>query len=348
MEGCWSHRFSVGARRAALAAAALAACVSVGAAAPAYAGSADSTGGELLVDVLGDGAGFGHTTEEPWLTVDRLVPGSVEQRDLVLWNTTSQSASVHLQAVNVVDHENDCIRPERQVPTEGCETDGGELSSWLALEMAESGADAAGAPATEAFTLAELADSPAELPSTIGPGEKLPVTLRMTFLPGSGNDTMTDSVEFDTRITASHEGIDPQVLGIEATRGAGALVVGGPTVFGGPLDGSTVAGRPGQGGRASGHGGHAAPVGDPAGSVGDRSRGWPGGRRQASPPNRTHAARGLRLLELRGASAGLVGGRAHDVPAAAVGVRHRLQLGGDAELGEDAADLAAHCRQRDV
>ena len=237
------HRFSSRPRRAIAVAAALAVSGSLVAAASPTRAKDGNPAGELLIDVAGDGVGFGHTTEEPWLDVHQLAPGSVEQRDLVLWNTTSQPAALHLQAVDVVDHENDCIRPEQQVPTERCEADGGELSSWVVLEIAPH--DGFGATAaTEVPTLADLATSPAALPTTIGPGEKLPLTLKMTFLPGAGNDTMTDSVEFDTRITASHEGTEPEVLGIEETRdGDSSLTVVGATVATTSPKGLSVLGR---------------------------------------------------------------------------------------------------------
>jgi hypothetical protein len=156
-------------------------------------------GGQLLVDVEGDGLGFVRESDEPWIDVDDLAPGSVVTRDLVLWNTSSGPATLDLQVTDLVDDENGCIRPERQVATEGCEADGGELSRWLTLDLFERGsANGAGAP-----LLADLT-SGRRLPLTIGPDEKLPLTLRLEFSPASVNDTMTDTVEFDTVVTAVH------------------------------------------------------------------------------------------------------------------------------------------------
>ena len=177
--------------------------------------------GELLIDVAGDGAGFVHATDQPWLDVERLAPGSVETREVVLWNTTSFPAALHLSAMDLVDHENSCIRPEQQVAGEECDADGGELSRWLTLEATPSGAEST-QTAPDAPTLRELAETAHQVPTTIGPGEKLPLTLRLRFSPESGNDTMTDSVEFNTAITASHEGTEPAVLGIEESLGGPA------------------------------------------------------------------------------------------------------------------------------
>src|SRR6478672_6119974 len=95
----------------------------------AAAGGSQAAGGdELLVDLAGDGQGFVQVTDEPWLDVDHLAPGTVRTRDLVLWNTTDQQVDLHLQVTDLEDDENGCIGPERRVAGEDCDADGGELS----------------------------------------------------------------------------------------------------------------------------------------------------------------------------------------------------------------------------
>jgi hypothetical protein len=186
-------------------------------------------GGQLLVDLEGDGQGFVRESDEPWLHVEDLAPGSVVTRDLVLWNTSSGAATLDLQVTDLVDDENGCIRPERQVATEGCEGDGGELSRWLTLELVERGAS--GSPG--ATVLADLT-SGRRLDLTIGPDEKLPLTLRLEFSPESVNDTMTDTVEFATVVTAAHA----EITTSSVTRTSGPLGDGPMAVSG---RGSTAA-----------------------------------------------------------------------------------------------------------
>ena len=208
------------------------------------AGGAQAAGGdELLIDLADDGRGFVQVTDEPWLDVDRLAPGSVRTRDLVLWNTTDQAMDLHLQVTGLRDDENGCIDPERRVAGEECDTDGGELSSWLTLELVP-GADpeAPAAGVVPPPSLVELAAAPQQVPTTIGAGERLAFTLRLVFRPESVNDTMTDLVDFGLRLTASHVGLPPQVLGKEESRPVDPMTVLGPRISSGG-DAAGVLGR---------------------------------------------------------------------------------------------------------
>jgi hypothetical protein len=191
----------------------------------AAAGPSHAAGGsELLVDLAGDGEGFVHTTDEPWLDVDDLAPGSVRTRDLVVWNRTDRPADLRLLVTDLVDDENGCIRPELRVPGEECDVDGGELSSWLTLDLVAPDVGASGQR-----TLADLAADPAGLtPMTVGAGEQLPLTLRLGFLEESGNDTMTDQVGFDLRLDAAMAAAPPEVLGEEERLGGSTLA--GPRI----------------------------------------------------------------------------------------------------------------------
>jgi hypothetical protein len=207
--------------------------VTATAAVAAAAGGAQAAGGgELLIDLADDDRGFVRVTDEPWLEVDDLAPGSVRTRDVVLWNTTDQPMDLHLQVTRLEDDENGCVDPERQVAGEECGVDGGELSSWLTVELvprAEAGTGPA-AGSTTAASLVELAEAPQQVPATIRAGEELALVLRLRFLPESVNDTMTDQVGFDLRLTASHGGRPPAVLGVEGFRHAGPMSVLGPTI----------------------------------------------------------------------------------------------------------------------
>ncbi len=163
--------------------------------------------GGLLVDVVGDGTGFGRHTSAPWLGMDRLAPGAVETRDIVLWNTSTEPIALSLQTLDLVDVENGCLEPELRVSGEECEDDGGELSSWLTLaleraEVAASRRDRAHVGAT----LRDLTDPAPVVDATIAPGGRVPFTMRLEFLAEAPNDTMTDLVTFDIRIAAARGG----------------------------------------------------------------------------------------------------------------------------------------------
>jgi hypothetical protein len=204
-------------------------------------GGAPAAGGdELLVDLAGDGQGFVHTTDQPWLDVDDLAPGSVRTRDLVVWNRTDRPADLRLLVTDLVDEENGCLRPEARVPGEECGADGGELSSWLTVELVQQDGTAVDA----SRTLAELADDPAGAsPIAIGPGQRLPLALRLVFLPESVNDTMTDRVGFDLRLDATMAAATPVVLGEEETVGGNS--VAGPRIEAAGIGGDgAVLGRP--------------------------------------------------------------------------------------------------------
>jgi hypothetical protein len=205
--------------------------VTATAAVAAAAGGAQAAGGgELLIDLADDDRGFVRVTDEPWLEVDDLAPGSVRTRDVVLWNTTDQPMDLHLQVTRLEDDENGCVDPERQVAGEECDGDGGELSSWLTLELVPLPEPGPAAGPAAAPSLAELAAGPQQVPATIGAGEKLALVLRLRFLPESVNDTMTDRVGFDLRLTASLDSRPPAVLGNEGFRQVSPMSVLGPTI----------------------------------------------------------------------------------------------------------------------
>lgn len=156
---------------------------------------ASADDGSLLVDVPGDGVGFGHGPVGAALEIDRLAPGGSGSGTVAVRNTSSYVATLSLAAVGVDSHENSCIRPETRIVTEGCAADGGELEDWLEVAVLHD------ADLLWQGTLSDLEAAPdlGLLPA----GETWNLQLDVTLPRAAANDTMTDSVGFGLRFGAT-------------------------------------------------------------------------------------------------------------------------------------------------
>ena len=99
--------------------------------------AASAEGGQLLIDVPGDGKGFVHDTDSPLLRITELAPGYTTSGTLALRNDSSGRADLTLRALDVDESENGCVRPEQNDGDVTCTDDGGELADWLEVEVGE-------------------------------------------------------------------------------------------------------------------------------------------------------------------------------------------------------------------
>jgi hypothetical protein len=157
----------------------------------------------LLVDVPGDGVGFTHDPGAPFLDVSRMYPGSSGSGYLDVRNASAYDATLNLAVGNLVSQENGCLRPETREPGEACDADGGELQDWLGVTVTREDIPG-GAPDQVLWTgdVNTLA-SGAHLGSTMPAGATWRLRMTVALPRSAGNDTMSDSLTFDTRFTAT-------------------------------------------------------------------------------------------------------------------------------------------------
>ncbi|HEX2895923.1 MAG TPA: hypothetical protein VHO29_18105 [Marmoricola sp.] len=190
--------------------------------------------GSLLVDVPGDGVGFTHQSSAPLLDVQQLYPGGSGSGTVDVRNTSAYDADLVLVASNVDSEENGCLRPETRVPTERCDADGGELQNWLVFTVSR-----VGDPDQELWhgDLAALSAG-ADL-GELGAGAASTLRVQVLLPAAAGNDTMTDSVSFDTRLTATTVAGESTVAGPQVHAGGAVSSPRGPEVAL-PMMGGTV------------------------------------------------------------------------------------------------------------
>ena len=187
----------------------------------------------VLPGVLGAAAHAGdgslHVTGAP-LDAARLAPGSGFSGTLEVRNDSAYVTRLDLRAIHVAQAENSCEAPERRVPSERCDADGGELGHWLEIRVSR---DESPHQLLWAGSMRQL-EAGATLSDAMPAGAvwRLRMTLDLPF--AATNDTMTDSIDFGLRLDASSQD--------------GVTEVSGPQVqAGGPGD-TGVAGSPGENG----------------------------------------------------------------------------------------------------
>jgi hypothetical protein len=197
---------------------------------------ASADDGSLLVDVPGDGVGFTHHPGSPLLDVQRLYPGSSGDGTMDIRNTSAYDARLDLSATNLDSRENSCLGPESRDPGEDCHASGGELPGWLDVTITREDVN----PAEVLWSgnldaLAHGATLTDDLPA--GATWRLRTTVALPW--EAPNDTMSDSVSFDTRFTATSEASTSTVAGPQVSAAAGGKPRGGhPITL--PLTGGTV------------------------------------------------------------------------------------------------------------
>ena len=102
------------------------------------------------------------------LALDRLAPGVSRQGTISVTNPSDQRVTIALAAKNLRDDDNGCVRPETRDGDTTCGDDGGELSRWLDVSIAD------GANGSAFITLSTVVGStpagmyaPARKPSTV-------------------------------------------------------------------------------------------------------------------------------------------------------------------------------------
>lgn len=197
-------------------------------------GPASADDGSLLVDVPGDAVGFTHDPAAPLLDVHGLHPGSSGDGTMDLRNTSAHDADLELTVSGIVSVENDCVRPETREAGEDCDADGGELDDWLDVTVTRMGD---GDHVLWSGHLQQLAGG-VDL-GQLAAGATTGIRFAVTLPQAAPNDTMTDSVSFDTRITATSTAGGSTVAGPQVVAAAGVTPPAGPQVAL-PLVGGTV------------------------------------------------------------------------------------------------------------
>jgi hypothetical protein len=171
-----------------------------------FGGPASADNGSLLVDVPGDGVGFTHDPGAPFLDVSRMYPGSSGSGYLDVRNASSYDATLTLAALDLVSEENGCLRPEQREPGEGCDADGGELQDWLGVTVTRE--DIPGGTPDQVLWQGDLGSltSGADLGGSIPAGATWRLRMAVALPRAATNETMSDSLTFDIRLTASGEG----------------------------------------------------------------------------------------------------------------------------------------------
>jgi hypothetical protein len=169
-------------------------------------GPAFADDGSLLVDVPGDGVGFTHDPGAPMLDVQRLYPGGSGSGYLDVRNSSPYAATLDLAVLDLVSNENSCLRPEVREPGEQCDADGGELQDWLEVTVTRE--DLPGGAADEVLWQGGLdaLSTGAGLGATLPAGATWRLRMTVTLPQAATNETMSDSLTFDTRFTATGEG----------------------------------------------------------------------------------------------------------------------------------------------
>jgi hypothetical protein len=175
---------------------------------------------------------FAASVDDPGVV--RIMPGSEETFDLAVHNDSDAAASLQVQALDVADDDQGCVRPEEQAGDTTCGAGGGELGAWLDLRLVEVGA--AGDQALWSGTLDQLAAGTNVLDQVAG-GSTTQLRLLVSLPLAATNDTMSDEVSFRLRSTLTGQPGQSTVLGVQQGTGGG----GGTSLLG-PLaaTGTTV------------------------------------------------------------------------------------------------------------
>jgi hypothetical protein len=206
-------------------------------------GPASADNGSLLVDVPGDGVGFTHDPGTPFLDVSRMYPGSSGSGYLDVRNASPYDATLNLAVLDLVSQENGCLRPETREPGEACAADGGELEDWLDVTVTRQ--DIPGGDPDQVLWQGDLGSltSGADLGGSFPAGATWRLRMTVALPRAATNETMSDTLRFDTRFATTGEGgtstVDgPQVDVSGPKPHSTGLLHGGTVVL--PATGGTV------------------------------------------------------------------------------------------------------------
>lgn len=154
-----------------------------------------------------------------------VMPGSEQTFDLAVHNDSAAPASLRVQAVDVANDDNGCVRPEEQAGDTTCGDGGGELGDWLDLRLVE--VATAGEQHLWSGSLDQL-ETGANVLEQVSGGSTTQLRLRVALPRAATNDTMSDGVRFTLRWTFTGQPGQSRVLGIQQGTGGG----GGTSLLG--------------------------------------------------------------------------------------------------------------------
>jgi|GEM_PF-5437790 len=211
----------------------------------------------LRLDVPGDGQGFGNGPFGPILDTALLAPGYSVTADVDALNADGPPGRLTLRALDIADVETACSPAEAPVDTT-CGTGSGELRPDVRFDIS---ADVDGNGMADHFvpvlldaTIDDLAAGEIVLnDEDMGAGDIWTVRITARLPASSGNETMTDRLDFDLRwtltetpdgttsevVTGSGPGTSPSTLdpaGGISTPGGTAEPAPGPDVLGEHLE----------------------------------------------------------------------------------------------------------------
>lgn len=143
-----------------------------------------------------------------------LMPGSEVSTEFVVSNQAGSPASLRVQATDVAEDDNGCVRSEQQSGDVTCGQGGGELGDWLQLELLDvtDGAD------RELWTgtVQDLQNGADALQNVAADG-KPRLRLVVSLPRDATNDTMSDQTKFALRWTYTGSVVSAQttVLGVQ-------------------------------------------------------------------------------------------------------------------------------------
>jgi hypothetical protein len=177
------------------------------------------------------GHGWVHDSATPLFDFDRIAPGWTGERTLRVRNDGSGVATLALSAGDIVEAENGCNHPESVVDT-SCGGDQGELGHQLQLTVYTDPDGDGVFDTTPAWTggLYDLRRA-AVLAGDVGAHAVTGVRLDATLPDASGNETQTDQVGFDVRLSLEGDTSSGtvEVKGTRTTRSPQHGLLGGVT-----------------------------------------------------------------------------------------------------------------------
>ena len=177
----------------------------------------------LVVEVVGGG---------PLLETAGMYPGiDVESAPLRVSNTTTEAGSLTLRIDGVVSDDNGCNDPESVVDST-CGSDEGELANQVVVSVERRASDDTWETVAADRPLAELTAG-VSLEDPLPAGETRVYRLTLHLPAASGNETQTDSIDFDVTVVgeavAGAEVLGATDFGVRATTGL-ALPATGTTL----------------------------------------------------------------------------------------------------------------------
>lgn len=168
--------------------------------------------GPLEVEIVGGG---------PLFEVTDMYPGFETSSVVQVTNTTSETGTLNLRVTDVASDDNGCNRPEARVDST-CGDDEGELADQVVLSIER---ETAGGQFEDIRADAPLGslDLGVVLEDELGGGESGLYRLTLALPPSSGNETQTDSVDFEIEISGQSTVSTTDVLGagVDRSRSAG-------------------------------------------------------------------------------------------------------------------------------